>query len=124
MQEDSEKWLEKGVHDLSSAEINLRERVYDVAAFLSHQAAEKALKAILIARDGRLWKIHDLMKLCESVKAPKGIASLCEKLNPHYLASRYVLDVAYAEDDASEALQEPKEVVRWAKEELLTLRRS
>ncbi|MBI3413554.1 MAG: HEPN domain-containing protein [Candidatus Aenigmarchaeota archaeon] len=35
--------------------MNLKQNLFDVAAFLSHQAAEKALKALYILKFKRLW---------------------------------------------------------------------
>ncbi len=43
-------WLLQALHDLDMAEKNLTISGYDVAAFLSHQAVEKLLKALLAAR--------------------------------------------------------------------------
>ncbi len=99
------KWYEKAKKDLSAAEINLDQGLFEVSAFLSHQAAEKALKALYILKFKRLWKIHDLKKLSESVHAPTKIMGLCERLNPHYLATRYPLEVDYTQKDANESLK-------------------
>ncbi|MBI3413376.1 MAG: HEPN domain-containing protein [Candidatus Aenigmarchaeota archaeon] len=63
------KWLAKAGKDLAAAKITKKQNLFDVAAFLSHQAAEKALKALYILKFNRLWKIHNLEKLAASINA-------------------------------------------------------
>lgn len=110
--------MKKAEHDLVAAEINLQQKLFDVSAFLSHQAAEKALKALYILKFKRLWKIHNLVDLAEKAGAPEDVVDTCDKLNPHYLVTRYPLDEEYTEAKAEEALSYGKEVVTWAKESL------
>jgi HEPN domain-containing protein len=88
-----EKWMEKAEKDLRAAEINLQQGLFEVAAFLSHQAAEKALKALYILKKKRLWKIHDLKQISIAVGATPEIVEMCKNLNPHYLATRYPLKI-------------------------------
>ncbi len=116
--EEHEEWMEKSERDLHAARVNLQQKLYDVSALLSHQAAEKALKSLYIKRFRRLWKIHNLYDLAESLRAPKDILDICEKLNPHYLATRYPSDAGYTEDRAEEALEFAEKVVEWAKQAL------
>ena len=116
--EDVNKWMEKSERDLYAAKINLQQKLYEVSAFLSHQAAEKALKALYILKFKRLWKIHNLYDLGEKVGAPKDILDLCEKLNPHYLATRYPTEEEYTEEDAIEAFEFSEKVVTWSKKAL------
>ena len=71
-----EKWIEKAEKDLNDAEFNLVNGRFEIAAFLSHQAAEKALKALYILKFKRLWKIHDLGKLSLAIKASKKIKAI------------------------------------------------
>ena len=52
------EWIKKAERDLSNAEYNLQGKRFEVTAFLAHQAAEKALKALYILRFKRLWKTH------------------------------------------------------------------
>jgi len=88
------RW-EKGKHDLSAARAMFREEIYYPVAFLSHQAAEKALTALLIEKRREL--------------PPK----------PHNLASRY-LDAAngipaenYDADKTERLLKEAERVHKW-----------
>lgn len=110
--------MQKAEEELTAAEINLQQKLYEVSAFLSHQSAEKALKALYILKFKRLWKIHDLFTLGEKIEAPKDILNLCEKLNPHYIATRYPTEEDYTEEMAEEALELARAVIKWSKTKL------
>ena len=65
------EWLEKAEEDFEFALVNLREKkpFYAQICFHFHQAAEKYLKAYIIAHDLEFRKIHDLsmfLKICLS----------------------------------------------------------
>lgn len=116
--EETKEWLERAEKDLSDAKFNLKGSRFEVSAFLSHQAAEKALKALFILRHKRLWKIHDLVRLSERVDAPKKIINLSDMLNPHYFTTRYPLEVEYNKEKATNALKFARGVVKWVKGEI------
>ncbi len=118
-----QKWIEKADKDLHDAEISLQQKLYEVAAFLSHQAAEKALKSAYMLKYNKLWKIHNLYDLGKKLDAPEKILDLGEKLNQHYLATRYPVDEEYTEERAEEALEYSKEVLKWAKEKITKLQK-
>lgn len=113
--QEAKEWMERAEKDLEDAEFNLRGRRFEVSAFLSHQAAEKALKALFIRRFRRLWRIHDLKQLAERVGAPSSVLELCDRLNPHYIGTRYPVKVSYDRKMAGEALSDARKVVEWAK---------
>ena len=110
-----EKWIKKAEKDLDDAEFNFGGGRFEVAAFLAHQAAEKALKALYKKRFKRLLKIHDLQKLSAELKAGKRIVETCRELNPHYLATRYPLEIEYDVKRAKAALENSKRVLGWVK---------
>lgn len=116
--EEAERWMKKAESDFSAAEINFQQELYEVSAFLAHQSTEKALKSLYILKFKRLWKIHDLFELGKKVEAPEYTLKFCEKLNPHYLATRYPMDEDYTEKIAKEALESAKKVIEWAKEKM------
>ncbi|MBI2910392.1 MAG: HEPN domain-containing protein [Chloroflexi bacterium] len=89
MKEEAEAWLTQSEEDLGTAEDCLKIKRFKAAAFYSHQAAEKALKAVQIGGQGRFDKIHDLVRLAAKVDAPKEVAESCAKLNPYYIVPRY-----------------------------------
>jgi HEPN domain-containing protein len=116
------KWIKKAERDLNAAKINLQQGLFDISSFLSHQAAEKALKALHILKFKRLWKIHDLEKLCIAVKSDKKIIEISKKLNPHYIETRYPIEARYTKKIAEEALANAKAVVEWVKQQLKKLK--
>ncbi|MBT9260126.1 MAG: HEPN domain-containing protein [Clostridiales bacterium] len=60
--DDAWRWLEQARIDLDAARSNKTRHPY-VACFLAHQAAEKALKAALLARSGMVARTHSLSRL-------------------------------------------------------------
>ena len=90
MREEAAGWWEQGRHDLAAARTMFDQGTYFVAAFLSHQAAEKALKALVIETRRELPpKTHNLIVLGRLAGAPEEIMSALRLLNPEYVASRY-----------------------------------
>ena len=61
------QWLTKSLHDLTSAEglAALEDPLLDTAIFHCQQAAEKAVKALLVSHDQRFEKTHNIVKLIE-----------------------------------------------------------
>lgn len=112
--DETKQWMEKAKRDLNAAGINLNENLFDVCAFLAQQASEKALKALYIQKFKKLLKIHDLYELGKKIGATKEILDACERLNPHYIATRYPSDENYTRELAEEALSDSKKVVEWA----------
>ena len=117
------RWLEKAVGDLRAAQLLLQEEP-DYSSFHSQQAAEKALKAVLVALGVRPPKTHSLELLAELI-ARQGIS--IENLNSHGLEtlSGYAVEARYPDfgeeptpEEAREALEAAKRVVEWAKEKL------
>ena len=71
MRKEAIRWLEQAKIDFKSAAINFEQKVYYVASFLSQQAVEKALKAILIEKDRLIPKRSLLINLLKQF--PKNI---------------------------------------------------
>jgi HEPN domain-containing protein len=92
-------WLRKADHDLLNIQNNLaaREIPWDTVCFHAQQAAEKVLKAFLIARGRDLSKTHDLVALlAKCVECDAGLADLesdCRKLTSYGVAARYPDDL-------------------------------
>ncbi len=55
MREEAARWLSEAEWDLGNAEILYREKRWNAAAFYSHQAAEKAVKALLYSVNEAPW---------------------------------------------------------------------
>ncbi len=116
---DFQKWLKEAEDDIKVAEYNLKGKMYKVAAFYSQQAAEKALKSLIIKNKSKLIKIHDLNQLSGELKAPENIRELCRSLNPAYTAVRYPdSEGFFSPDEIKQMLNSAKEVVAWVKKML------
>ena len=113
-------WFGRGTEDLDAARYNREGGHHSQSAFLAQQAAEKALKAVLIAIGLPLRKTHDLVASARQLHAPHGIENACDTLNPHYIEARYPtgLEDKYEAEDAREAIEAAAEVVAWARTRL------
>ena len=90
-----ELWLEDSDDSLKVARDNLALRNYHIAAFYTHQAVEKALKAAVIAFKREMPpKIHVLDKLYDELSANVSLTEeqkdFLVELTPTYQVSRYV----------------------------------
>jgi len=89
IREEALNWWRESLHNLRQAKKNIEIDEYSVAAFLCHQAAEKALKALYIVMKNRLPpRGHDLIKLGRIIEAGEVLNEL-KILNPHYTIARY-----------------------------------
>ena len=117
-------WIKQAESDLESAEYNLKGKKFDIAAYLSQQSSEKALKALYIKTNNKLWKTHDLIKLAELVNAPENIIEICNELNPIYTEDRYpdysniIPAKKFKEEEVKNFLNKANEVVKWTKKNL------
>ena len=88
------RWYDLAKEDLRVAELLLREGLYHISAFHSHQAVEKALKGLVHGLGENPLKTHVLLDLVEQldilgVKIPEDLVEYCRDLEPHYFTSRY-----------------------------------
>ena len=116
-------WLRKAGSDLANAELCLvAQKALDTACFHCQQAAEKAIKAYLIANHVEFPLVHDLKRLldcCFSIDP--GFATLTEaavQLNPFAVVTRY--DDAFWPEAAEvqEALEFARSVYHFVQERL------
>ena len=108
-----EEWLVKAKEDYEFARINLEEKkpFFAQIGFHFHQAAEKYLKAYIVAHELEFRKIHELtllLKIC-SKKDPsfEQIRDECEFLNAHYIDTRYPVHwpTNFSPDETQKAFQ-------------------
>ncbi|OGI15282.1 hypothetical protein A3K63_05075 [Candidatus Micrarchaeota archaeon RBG_16_49_10] len=119
MEKDAKKWLFKAEQDLDTSVYNFKGKRYDAAVFYAHQSAEKGLKSFQIDKLKRFDKIHNLMKLAESVNASKDVVGLCEIINPAYFVSRYPdVEEKYDEKEVADVINAAKGVLKWIKKGL------
>ena len=118
----AKQWLTKAQNDLLNVDNNLAagEIPCDTVCFHCQQAAEKLLKAFLVAHARPYPLTHDLLLLLEHIlpfdpKAEK-LRPLLALLNPYAVAVRYP-DTAFtpALEDAREAKAAIGEILIWLK---------
>jgi HEPN domain-containing protein len=122
MRKESEDNLKQAESDLKNAKLLFDKEAYDLVAFLSHQIAEKAIKAVVISKKGELPpKTHNLKELAEFIDVPVKISIYLRDLTPHYIVSRYpdasggVPAELYTKETAESLLKKAVEVLEWAK---------
>jgi HEPN domain-containing protein len=125
-------WLRQAEHDLSDARLVADVGRHALACFLSHQAAEKAVTAYLLARGAeRVWG-HAMADLCEDAMALDPsfdlIKTVAVLLDKHYLGARYPTTLpggvpadVYESTDSARALEVAGDVRRFVDERLATL---
>ncbi len=124
MRKEARLWLAQSLRDLEVAGNSFRAGDWYAVAFWCHQAAEKALKALLLSK-GIALRGHNLLelgrKLGELNLDPGELWRDLRRLNPHYTVARYP-DAAnalpcevYDREAALEALEAARRVVEWAK---------
>ncbi len=128
MRPEAEMWLRQAERDLVKAENDLRTEDWDGAAFWSQQAAEKALKALLLDA-GYPARGHNLLALADAVRRELGldvspILGDLRELTIHYTVARYpnaanaVPYEVYDEAKARELVERARRVVEWVKRHL------
>ncbi len=121
------RWYRSAELTLESARRDLESSDYCWACFKAHQAAEKALKALLWGL-GSPRTGHALNKLLEFVKelgfdVPKDVERACNVLNKYYIPTRYpdawsegIPEEHYTREDAEEAIRCAEIVLAWARD--------
>lgn len=121
------EWIEKADDDMGYAKASLEEELkfFDLICFHFQQAAEKYLKAYIIARGFPFKKIHELPVLLDICKkADRSFTELAEECNfltDFYVESRYPVFWPKKVDKkiASEAYEAAKKIEDFVKEKLL-----
>lgn len=126
MREEARQWLKEAVNELELARRLLELGYYNYASFHSHQAAEKALKALIVERLRLIPpKAHNLLELAERLEAGGidlgDLLDDLKDLNPHYLVSRYpdaangVPSEVYTRRTAERCVSMASRVVEWTR---------
>ncbi|MFP3949630.1 MAG: HEPN domain-containing protein [Candidatus Micrarchaeia archaeon] len=125
MRKEAENWLKQAESDFKNAKFLVSKKAYDLVAFLSHQVAEKSLKAYIIEKKRELpFKGHNLKEYGEDAECPMEISIFLRDLTPHYIVSRYpdasggVPAELYTEENARLLLEKAGKVLEWAKKSL------
>ena len=85
-------WWEQASRDLVHARHALADEDYEWAAFAAQQAAEKALKGVVMVHAGEPWG-HLTTGLAEALPpaaaAPPNVLDAARRLDKHYIPARY-----------------------------------
>ena len=122
---DWQKWLKFSDEDLRAADATLGEGVFSAACFHAQQAVEKAIKAILLTKTGKVPKQHSILRLTEMSEDRELFEKHKENLeflDKFYVPTRYpdALPGSLPEglperEDAEKAVESAKEVVESVK---------
>ena len=89
MEEEINKWFNKPKDDLEKAKILFNNQKFDGAAFFCQQSIEKGLKTIILKKEKKIIKIHDLTELGKIANLPKIFIEYCKSITLAYIYSRY-----------------------------------
>ena len=123
MAERSADWLRQAQRDLESARAQRGDGFYEWACFISHQAAEKAVKAVLQRLGAEAWG-HSLLALlaglAEQASVPKKLRDGGKVLDRYYIPARYPNGWAsgtpadyITEEDARDAIGHSEAIVQF-----------
>lgn len=117
---DPREWLNRARSNLERAAVRTPHCYLEDLCFDAQQAAEKAIKAILLARDIRFPYIHDLDELLQlargnAIEVP-GLVDRAGELTRYAYLTRYpAAEKGVTEEQHREALVIAEAVVDWAK---------
>lgn len=124
---DVKTWLEFALYDLKSAKWQFEGKIYTSACYASQQAAEKTLKALILANGKIIPKIHSLDRLMSMLKEIKidisEIEAEARELDKYYITTRYPGQYGgpeglYNENDAQKAIAAADKVLKFVQEKL------
>jgi HEPN domain-containing protein len=123
------RWLRQAEQDLQDAQFTREGERFNLACFLSQQAAEKAVKAYLYYRGAEdVWG-HSLIDLCEDAKLFEmffdTVKSEARQLDKYYYITRYpeflpggIPSEAFDRVDADRAIELSQVVLEFVRERL------
>ena len=121
-------WWRQAERDLEHARQDAATRFFEHACFDAQQAAEKALKAVIMQRGGDPWG-HSLVRLLESLRTqgdvPEDLDDKARELDKLYIPARYPNGFSegapmdyYTETNAREALQHAGDLLDYCRSEI------
>lgn len=123
MKKEVKRWWKQTLSDINVAKYLFKTKNYNYSSFWCQQAAEKALKTLLLERGYELIKTHDLVLLARELDVPDDITQLCKDLTPVYVETRYpdLGEEGFKKFTKSETKKDIKNMVRivaWVKKNL------
>ena len=90
---DAVTWFDFANYDLKTAKWNLKGKIYTSSCYASQQAAEKALKSLVLAQGKVVPKAHSLDRLISELKNinidVSEIETEAQRLDKYYISTRY-----------------------------------
>ena len=125
VKEQEQNWARQGRRELESARKALSAEDHYLVAYLSHQAVEKLLKALILhIHLEPPPHTHSLLRLGALAKVPVEHEGKLRELTPHYMLSRYP-DASgeppyelYTREKAQSILKDATEVIGWIEKQL------
>jgi HEPN domain-containing protein len=124
--EEAKRWFLQALRDLDDAKFNFSGDRFNVACFLAHPSAEKALKAYLILKGAEeIWG-HSVGELCENAKnfneEFKKIEKDSKSLDKYYIPTRYpnalpggIPSESFDKNDAEKAISLAEKIISFIK---------
>ncbi len=127
MRDEARRWLSEARWNLETARILHERGRYNAACFYAHQAAEMAVKALLISRNESPWG-HGVRALLERYSEISGedvsrLLPHARELDRHYIPSRYpnahpygAPHEAYDEPTSAKAIRSAEQILSYVEE--------
>jgi HEPN domain-containing protein len=121
--DDPREWLNRAISNLAIAQTVHEDVYYEDLCFNAQQAAEKALKSVLLHLNVRFPFVHDLSALLTLIEqsghvVPPEVRE-CERLTQFAVAARYPgVGPAVTVDEYAFAVRTAERVVEWAEAQL------
>ena len=121
--DDPREWMNHARSDLALAKNRIPDTHLEHFCFHAQQAAEKAIKAVMIKRGIEFPYTHDLARLLtlldESGESIPHAVRYAEELTHYAASTRYpTFDGTVSEKDYQEAVEAAEAVVQWAEERI------
>lgn len=120
-------WLDQAERDLSRAAIDIQYEYWEWACFTAQQAAEKAVKALLMRKGASTWgyAITPMLRHFTDIATPTAMIEYAQLLDAYYIPTRYPNGFAegkpadyYNEQKAREAVHAASELIRFCQDHL------
>lgn len=121
-------WLDQAKRDLQRAYLDVQYEYWEWACFTSQQAAEKAVKALLMERGYTAWghSITAMLRHLTVLPVPEMVIEQAQLLDLHYIPARYPNGFAegkpadyYNRRQAQEALDAATNIIRFCEDHLV-----
>lgn len=121
--DDPRAWLNRAKGNLALAKSGITEAYLEDLCFEAQQAAEKAIKAVMIRRNIEFPYVHDLARLLSILEAQGESVPLmvrkAEELTRYALITRYPgFARPVSAQEHAEAVAIAEEVIQWAEERI------